>query len=147
MAKSDNISDNENPIVGFNDSLGFKVVEWKPDYVVIEFVIQGHHRNRSGLLHGGVIATLIDAACGYAGCYCSVKDNMRLAVTLSLTTSYIGSATSGTIRAIGKKRGGGRKIFAATAEVFNEQDELLAVGESTYRYSPGSEDEAGIAVK
>ena len=53
--------------VGFNAVLGFKLVEWTAQSAVMELPIQPIHLNRSNTLHGGILATLIDAACGYAG--------------------------------------------------------------------------------
>jgi uncharacterized protein (TIGR00369 family) len=76
---------------GFNSLIGFELIEWRSDLAVLELVIQSKHLNRSGVIHGGVLATMIDAACGYAGCYCETPGNVRAALTLSLTTSYLGS--------------------------------------------------------
>jgi uncharacterized protein (TIGR00369 family) len=76
---------------------------------------------------------LIDFTGGMAGCY-SPPDSIRKAVTLSLTTSFIASASSGVIRAIGHKRSGGRRIFVSTVEVTDEAGNLIALGEGTYRY-------------
>src|SRR3546814_3600491 len=52
---------------GFNAVLGMKLVEWGDRHAVMELPIRAMHLNRSNALHGGVIATLIDAVCGYAG--------------------------------------------------------------------------------
>src|SRR3546814_10001838 len=52
---------------GFNAVLGMKLVEWGDRHAVMELPIRAMHLNRSNALHGGVIATLIDAGCGYAG--------------------------------------------------------------------------------
>jgi uncharacterized protein (TIGR00369 family) len=124
---------------GFRGLVGFRLVEWQPDFAVLELDIGPQHLNRSKVLHGGVMTTLIDTVCGYAGCHCSVPGNTRKAMTLSLTTSFTGQASKGIIRAIGRKRSGGRKIYVATAEVFNGTGELIALGESTQRYRSGSE--------
>lgn len=129
---------------GFRNLIGFKLVEWEPDYAVVEMEIGHHHLNRSKVLHGGVITSLIDCACGYAGCYCTNPNHVRKAVTLSLTTSFTGQAVSGTIRAIGRKRAGGIKIYVATAEVTNSKNEIIAIGESTQRYRTGSEHPEGV---
>lgn len=129
---------------GFRDLIGFRVVEWSPDYSVVELDIAPHHLNRSKVLHGGVITTLIDCVCGYAGCHCTRPGHVRKAVTLSLTTSFTGQATGGIVRAIGHKRAGGKRIFVATAEVINDKGEVIAIGESTQRYRSGSEHPEGV---
>lgn len=129
---------------GFRNLIGFRMLDWRPDYAVIELEIAPHHLNRSKVLHGGVITTLIDCVCGYAGCHCTRPGHVRKAVTLSLTASFTGQASNGIIQAIGRKRAGGRRIFAASAEVINNKGEVIAIGESTQRYRTGSEHPEGV---
>ena len=60
--------------------------------------------------------------------------NSADAAPLSLTTSFTAPAREGVLRTIGKKRGGGRNTFFASAEVFNSEGVLVAFGEGTFRY-------------
>ncbi|HYD66756.1 PaaI family thioesterase [Azospirillum sp.] len=120
--------------VGFNRLLGFRLAEWAPDHAVLEVEIRPELLNRSGILHGGVVASMIDAVGGFCGSYTGVAGTHRRVLTLSLTTSYIGQAVQGTVRATAKRRPGGRKIYVATVEVTNAEGEIIAVGEGTYRY-------------
>jgi len=119
--------------------IGFRVAEWENDQVVLTLEIAPQHLNLHGSLHGGVLAAMIDNACAMAGCYCPVAGNIRKALTLTLTASYTGRATSGTIRAVGRKRSGGRRIFVSTTEITDEKGNLIAIGEATNRYASGSE--------
>ena len=80
------------------------------------------------------MTTMIDFAGGLAGLYYSSSENLRKAVTLSLTTSFLAPASSGVVQAIGQKRSGGRRIFVSTIEVIDEAGKLIALGEATYRY-------------
>jgi uncharacterized protein (TIGR00369 family) len=128
---------------GYFNHLDFQLVEWKPGFAVLEIEIGPQHLNRSKILHGGVLTAMIDTVCGFSGCHCSTPGHIRNAVTLSLTTSFTGQASSGIIRAEGRKRTRGRKIYVASAEVFNCADEIIAIGEATYRYRSGSEDSSG----
>lgn len=77
-------------IRGFNAILGFRMVEWRDGFARLEVDLAEHHLNRSGVVHGGVLATLLDAACGYTGAYPSAPGKVRRAVTLSMTTSLTG---------------------------------------------------------
>ncbi len=91
--------------------------------------------NRSGRLHGGVLATVIDAACGFAGCYEAPPGRGRRAMTLSLNTQYIGPVPLGTrLTASARRTGGGHRIFFSTCEVRDRDGRLVATGSATYRY-------------
>ncbi|WP_290635642.1 PaaI family thioesterase [Aquisalimonas sp.] len=122
---------------GFHGLMGHQLVEWEKDRAVLELDVQPKHLNRSGVLHGGVLSTLLDAVCGFAGCYADDPAEHRGAITLSLTVSFTGQVNSGRIRAVGRRRAGGRRIYAATGEVFSESGELIALGEGTFRLRSG----------
>ena len=100
-------------LVGFNAELGFRLVEWEEGRAVMALDIQAKHRNRSGVLHGGVMATLIDAVCGYAGVWRPAGEPMAKALTLTLTTNFMGQCREGTVRAVAIRKGGGKRIFFA----------------------------------
>lgn len=123
---------------GFHGLLGHELVQWEKDLAVIELDVGPKHLNRSGVLHGGVLSTLLDAVGGFAGCYADDPAEQRGAITLSLTVSFTGQVSSGRIRAVGRRRAGGRRIYAATGEVFNESGELIALGEGTFRLRSGA---------
>ena len=59
-------------VSAFNALIGFQISEWREDYVMLGLKLEPKHLNRSGVVHGGVLATLLDAAGGFCGCYCSV---------------------------------------------------------------------------
>ncbi len=120
--------------VGFNAVLGMKLVEWSASHAVMELPIQPQHLNRSNALHGGVIATLIDAVLGYAGVWVPEGEPRRKALTLTLTTNFMGQVREGKVRATAVKKGGGRNIFFASCEVHDEAGNLIAIGEGSYRY-------------
>lgn len=118
---------------GFHGLLGHRLTQWEEDLAVLELAVEPKHLNRSGVLHGGVLSTLLDAVCGFAGCYSDDPAQARGCITLSLTVSFTGQVSSGTIRAVGRRRAGGRRIYTATGEVFAEDGELIALGEGTFR--------------
>lgn len=118
---------------GFNADLGFRLVEWADGYAKIELTLREKHLNRSGIIHGGVLATIVDAVGGYCGVWVPPGEPMKRALTLTLTTSFLGQATEGAIVAVAKRRGGGKSVFFAACEVFNQAGELIAIGEGTYK--------------
>lgn len=121
-------------LTGFRRLLGLEATEVSDGHAVMKLTIGPEHLNSGGTLHGGVLATMIDHAGGIAGCYCAATGTARKAVTISLTTSFLAAASQGTITAVGRKRSGGKRIFAATTEITDDSGRLLAIGEASYRY-------------
>jgi len=131
---------------GFKQLIGFRIVEWRDGFTLMSLDIGPRHLNRSGVLHGGVISTMIDAGGGYAGCYCPFEGRIRRNVTLALSVQFLAQASSGTILARATVRGGGRRIFNTTVEVIDAAGLLLAIGSGTYRYRTGSEVPEGVPI-
>ncbi|SFY19685.1 PaaI family thioesterase [Azotobacter vinelandii] len=128
---------------GFASLLGFRVVDWGLGRVDLELDIGPQHLNRGGSVHGGVLATLIDVACALAGLYSSDPGRVRKAITLSLNSNFTGQAASGTLRARGRVRAGGRSIFFAATEITDGEGRPIAHGEAVNRYRKGSEETPG----
>lgn len=121
-------------LVGFRKLIGLTTRDLQEGYAVMELTIGAEHLNSVGTLHGGIAATMIDHAGGIAGCLCQKTGTLRKAVTLSLTTSFLAPVSSGTVTATGRKRPGGRQIFASSVEITDDTGRLIAIGEATYRY-------------
>jgi uncharacterized protein (TIGR00369 family) len=130
----------------FMRHIGYRMAEWSAGRAVITLDIRPDHLNRSGLVHGGIYSILIDTACGFAATYCAVPGRVRRVVSLSLTTTFTGQATQGALRTVAQLKGGGNRIVACAAEVFDGQGNLLAIGEGVYRYGSGSEKPEGLAL-
>lgn len=131
---------------GFNELIGFEISSWRENEVELALRLQAKHLNRSDIVHGGVIATLLDVACGFAGCYCNVDGNVRRAVTLGLSTNFVATTSQGTIRARARVQSSGYRIFFCSGEVVDENDTLLATAQGNYQYVKGSETLAGMAI-
>ena len=116
----------------FGDVLGIRVVDWAPGIVVLEFTIQQHLRNYVGTLHGGVLCAAADMAGTLSGCFTPHSESNITAVTLSLTTNFIASVSEGTVRVVGRRRGG-RKTFSASIDIF-VGDLLIGVAQGTFRH-------------
>jgi uncharacterized protein (TIGR00369 family) len=129
---------------GFRQLVGYRVLEWHDGDATITLTIGPRHLNRAGVLHGGVIATMIDAAGGYAGCFCPQPGHVRRSVTVSLTTQFLAQAKTGVLTARARVRGGGKRLFIATIEVHDGSGTLVALGEGVYRYRAGSESLEGV---
>jgi uncharacterized protein (TIGR00369 family) len=141
------VSNQDDAPSGFRQLVGYRVASWRDGAADLTLTIGPRHLNRSGVLHGGVIATLIDAAGGYAGCYCAKPGHVRRSVTVSLSTQFLAQAKTGVLMAKARVRGGGTKIFVTTIEVVDGSGRLVAIGEGVYRYRSGSENPDGVPLQ
>jgi uncharacterized protein (TIGR00369 family) len=119
---------------GFQQAMGYRLEAWSEGEATIAMPIGPHHLNRATVVHGGVLVSLIDTACGFAGTFSEVPGEQPKVSTLSLTSSFVAPARTGPLRAVGRVRGGGRSVFFAQAEVFDGNGVLVAFGEGSFRY-------------
>ena len=128
----------------FLSLLGSRVRRWEPGLVEIVLDLRQDLTNRAGIIHGGVIATLLDHGGGFSGTYCEIEGNARFAVTMSLTCNFIRQAKSGTLVTVGRRTGGGKRIYFADVEIRDDAGHLVATGSGVYRYRSGSESPQGV---
>ena len=128
----------------FRRLLGYETGAWREGYAEIRMAITADHMNRMGKVHGGVYATLLDAAMGHCVTWCPVPGNTRKSVTVSLTTSYLQGTDQGVLTAIGRLQSVNGRIATATGEVHGDQGVLCAVGQASFSYAPGSEHLTGV---
>lgn len=101
---------------------------------MLGLTITSEHLNLGGTVHGGVLATLIDVAGACAGTFSADPYAVRKALTLSMTTTFMGQCKSGQIKAVGTLKAAGRRIYFSSVDIFDGQGGLIAMGEGTFRY-------------
>jgi uncharacterized protein (TIGR00369 family) len=107
-------------------TLGFRLAEVELGQAVLVGEVGEHLYNPIGIVHGGVAATLLDSAAGYA-----VQSTVPVGTSytsLDLSVHYLRPLTAdiGPIRAIGTVVNRGRRTALAHAEVRDSADRLLA---------------------
>ncbi len=122
------------PVSGMQRLVGYRLEDWREGYCRVRLAIEGRHRNRYGATHGGIYATLADAAGGFSGCYPERPDERRRCVTLSLTTNYLAQPADDVMIAESRVTGGGRSVFFATIEIRDGAGTLLSTATGTFRY-------------
>ena len=130
---------------GFANLLGWRLIEWSLDQCAIALDIDDRHLNGLGIVHGGVYATLLDAAATICGVYCTVPGNHRSGSTVSLTVNYIQPVTGGRIIARGKKTGGGRSVFMSEARIYDDEGNIISDAQAVCRYKTGSHMPEGVS--
>src|SRR5258706_10819977 len=129
---------------GFRDLVGYRTAAWRENYAEVELQIGSEHGNRIGRAHGGVYATILDAAMGHAAAWCGTKGHIRHCVTLSLTTHFLEGVSTGTIKAIGQVEHIENRIATCSGPVISDRGHVLALGQGSFRYFPGSEHVTGV---
>lgn len=124
----------ENPFLA---SLGVTRTEWREGYAEFRVRVQPALLNRQRVLQGGVIATLLDAACGYAGLYSPDPQQPVHGVTLSLTLSFLDKGLGDTVIARGFLERRGKSIFFARGEAWVDSATLIATAQGTFKYAGG----------
>ena len=128
---------------GFLDRIGGRLTVWEPERAVIELDVVPLHLNGI-VVHGGVMATLIDTVGARAGVFCTVDGNIRQAMTVSLNVNLVGNVQEGMLIAEARVRKAGKTIFVSSCDVHDGNGNLLATGEVVGRYGRGSHLPEGI---
>jgi len=116
--------------LSFSKLIGMKLVDLRPDEAVISIEMRDDLRQPSGVLHGGVTATLIDTAMAFA-----VRTRLGVneaTATIDLTVHYLRPHISGTFTCTAKVVRAGKRIFTVSADVVNEHGKHIATAVSTY---------------
>ncbi|MCM2562521.1 PaaI family thioesterase [Lutimaribacter sp. EGI FJ00015] len=114
--------------------MGFEMVDWRDGYARYDLPIASYLGNRSGIVHGGVQAMMLDTVMGLSGCFTGDPDAPQHAVTLSMTTNFLAQTGGDRLIAEGFKTGGGRKTFFARAQLTDNTGELIATSTGVFRY-------------
>lgn len=114
----------------FAKLMGMRLLDLKIDEATLTIVMRDDLRQPSGVLHGGVTATLIDTAMAFAVRTRLPQDEAT--ATIDLTVHYLRPHLDGTATCTAKVVRAGKRIFTVAADVVNEHGKLIATGISTY---------------
>ena len=117
---------NEN-LGGYNRTMGLCFTKATNAEVVGELTIADHHLQPYGIVHGGVHAGLIEAACS-TGAAVDAMHNGRSVVGLENSTSFIRAARSGKLRVTARPVTRGRRTQVWEATVVDDDGRILASG-------------------
>ena len=95
----------------------------------LEMVVEEKHFQPFGMVHGGVYASVVDAAAFWA-VYPQIDDDFGI-TTVELKLNYLAPTASGSLIAKGKSIKVGKSICLAEAYVEDETGKLLAHGTET----------------
>ena len=112
---------------GWNRAMGLSFLRTSPEECVGELVVAPHHLQPYGIVHGGVHAGIIEAACS-TGAALAALANGQTVVGLENSTSFVHAARAGTLRVTARPVTRGRRTQVWTADVTDEAGRVLATG-------------------
>jgi len=116
--------------VPFANLLGLELETFTPGTAVVGVTLRGEHLQNNGVVHGGVIASLIDTATAFA--VLTVVPKQERVTTVDLTITYLRPLVDGRVHAKAKVLRTGRRVVAVSAEVSGADKTLAATALSTY---------------
>ena len=134
---------NQKMYYGFSDHIGVDDVGFVNEDRGVTFAeakykvglqVRKDHLNGNGLLHGGVVSTLLDACMArvfFLGLPKEEMDNLKYGVTVEMKTSFLRSTNSGYVYALGTVIKRGKTICNTEGELFDEHGTLLAKSSGT----------------
>jgi uncharacterized protein (TIGR00369 family) len=118
-----------NRTAAFNQWAGFEVTEAEPGSVELRLPWRPEFGQYAGFLHAGVVAALVDTACGFAAATATGGD----VVASHCAVSFLAPARGGAFAARARVVKAGRRQVFTNAEVFAELDgstTLVASGQT-----------------
>ncbi len=125
----------------FVDLIGGQLEEWREGYVRLSLVLEPHHTNPHGVMHGGVVTTLMDEVLGSAIASLRGLEATYAAPhsTVDMNASFLAGARPGDrIVVEGRVLRLGKTIAFGEAEA-RRGDELIAKGRLTFAIRDRSE--------
>jgi uncharacterized protein (TIGR00369 family) len=114
----------------FHSGFGVEVEQARRGEVRLGWDAREEHRNLQGLVHGGVLATLVDMAMGLA--VRSVVGETRRHVTIETTVHYLRPASPGRLLAIGTTQRVGSQIAFADGSIVDANDRVVVRATAAY---------------
>ena len=115
--------------------LRMQLVSISVDQAMVKLKTEQCHLQPFGIVHGGVLATLIDTATFWS-VFLRLPEDVGL-VNIDLKLNYLKSVSSGVMTAEGRCIRAGRSINYAEASIKDKEGNLIAHGTSTLMVLPG----------
>jgi acyl-coenzyme A thioesterase 13 len=119
---------------GVQQLVGYKTtIDRRDGSCLVTLDLEPPHLNRHGILHGGIVATVLDVVCGNTASQFFDPENHAPLVTVSLTLSYVAAARAGRVSATARVTGGGASIAHVLGELVDAEGQLLATATGVFK--------------
>jgi 1,4-dihydroxy-2-naphthoyl-CoA hydrolase len=119
----------------FDQLVGTEWLDDDPDDARVRVELRDELRQPVGLLHGGVLSTLVESICSRATALATIDDGM-MAMGQSISVSFIRPITAGGAEVKARARHRGRTTWVWDAEVLNDEKKLCALAHMTIAVRP-----------
>ena len=102
--------------------LGMTLEELSPGYAKVRLVLKKEFLNWDNMVHGGVIATLLDQA---FGCACNTLENIHVAIQMNIHF-LMAPAVGDTIYAESRVLRAGKRVGTSEMTVFDAEGKTIA---------------------
>lgn len=119
----------------FDELVGTEWLSRDPDDARVRISMREELAQPFGLMHGGVMSTLIESVCSWATAG-AVYDEGMAAMGQSISVSFIRPVTAGAAEVRAKTRHRGRTTWVWEAEVLNDEGRLCALAHMTIAVRP-----------
>jgi uncharacterized protein (TIGR00369 family) len=116
--------------VPFAELLGLEFVSAERGTATFALTVRDSLKRMEGILHGGVLASLLDTAAAFA-VHTLLPPEGRT-VTVDLTVHYLRPVSSGRVEACARVLREGRRLVILSAEATDEAGRLVATATTTY---------------
>ncbi len=125
---------NNSPFYKLN-SIKLREISWGE--CIMEVIVRKKHLQPYSMVHGGVFASLVDAA-AYWAVFTQIDDETKM-ITVEIKVNYLAPASSGCLIAKGKSIKVGRTLCLGEAAIVNGEGKILAHGTATLMVLPDLE--------
>ncbi len=124
--------------VRFAELIGIEWISGDPDESRARVAVRDELLQPFGILHGGVLSSLVESICSYATAG-AVYDQGMAAIGQSINVSFLRPITEGSVEVSARARHRGRTTWVWEAEVRDAADRLCALGQMTIAVRPRPE--------
>lgn len=130
--------------LGFDDFIGIKLIGFVDDVYLAELEVEPRHFNPLGIVHGGVLCTMLDTVMAKAF-FETLPKEKQLGAALELKINFLRPTETGTLTAYGKLINPTKRTAFVEGHILNQQGKLVAKASATLILSAKITGELGLA--
>jgi 1,4-dihydroxy-2-naphthoyl-CoA hydrolase len=127
--------DPREPPTHFAALLGFELLDDDPHHARARIPLRDELRQPFGLMHGGVMSSLVETVCSHITAFAVLGDGMA-AMGQSISVSFLRPITAGSAEVRARARHRGRTTWVWDAEVRDDDGKPCALAQMTIAIRP-----------